>query len=64
MFFELFEQHASVICQASELFATGVESGRGQVFTISRQIKALEERGDEILQQNCRAATEDISNPI
>ena len=48
-FFELFQQHLKILCHASQLFLSGLQSGYAGVCSISKQMEALERNGDEII---------------
>lgn len=50
-FFELFEQQTALICRASELLSSSLMSGYGGVCKVCREMKALEEQGDSLVQQ-------------
>ncbi|HEY7307317.1 MAG TPA: DUF47 family protein [Bryobacteraceae bacterium] len=63
-FFELFEKQASVVCEASELLATGLTSRRESTCALSVQMKLLEEQGDEIVQQMSQRLRETFLTPF
>lgn len=50
-FFDLFQQHIRILCQASQLFKSGLKSGYGGVAKISKQMEALERNGDEVIHE-------------
>jgi predicted phosphate transport protein (TIGR00153 family) len=50
-FFQLFGQHTSIVCDASELLLKGLQSGYAGMCEISSEMKMLERQGDEIVHQ-------------
>lgn len=50
-FFDLFQQHVRILCQAAELFRSAVESGYDGVTRAAKQMEALERNADEITHQ-------------
>ncbi len=50
-FFELFHQHASIVCQSSELLLHGLRNGYSGMCSISKQMEALEKTADDIVHQ-------------
>ncbi len=50
-FFDLFHQHAKILCQSSQLLITGLNSGYQGVCDISKQMEALERSGDEVIHE-------------
>lgn len=48
-FFELFHQHARILCQSSELLLSGLRSGYTGMCGISKQMEALERNADDII---------------
>ena len=48
-FFELFESHARILCRATKLLITGLESGYDGVRGIEKEMSALEGEGDQIV---------------
>jgi predicted phosphate transport protein (TIGR00153 family) len=50
-FFDLFHQHARILCQSSELLISGLRSGYDGMRRISKQMEALERNGDEIIHE-------------
>ena len=50
-FFELFQQHARILCQSSTLLISGLQSGYDGICQISKQMEALERNGDEVIHQ-------------
>ncbi|MCU1292527.1 MAG: hypothetical protein JWP08_1377 [Bryobacterales bacterium] len=50
-FFELFQQHVRILCQASELFVRGINAGYEGICKISKQMEALERNGDDIIHE-------------
>ncbi len=63
-FFELFLQHIRIICDASELLETGLRSGYDGTRDISVQVKALEHKGDQIVQQIAKRLQETFLTPF
>jgi predicted phosphate transport protein (TIGR00153 family) len=51
MFFDLFAQHISILCQASELLKTGLQGGYHGISGVAKQMEALERSADEIIHQ-------------
>lgn len=50
-FFDLFHQHARILCQASQLLLSGLNSGYQGMCDVSKQMEALERNGDEIIHE-------------
>lgn len=50
-FSELFNKHARILCQASELLISGLNAGYQGVCDISKQMEALERNADELIHQ-------------
>lgn len=50
-FFELFDRHVKILCQASQLLVSGLRSGYQGMCDISKQMEALERNGDELIHQ-------------
>lgn len=50
-FFDLFHQHAKILCQSSQLLITGLNSGYQGVCDIAKQMEALERSGDEVIHE-------------
>ncbi|MBV9081875.1 MAG: DUF47 family protein [Acidobacteriaceae bacterium] len=50
-FFEYFQQHATLVCQASHLLSSGLRSGYEGMCQISKQMEAFERSGDEIIHE-------------
>jgi hypothetical protein len=48
-FFELFKQHAQILCDASRLLISGLESGYSGVCGIADRMAALEDAGDHVI---------------
>jgi uncharacterized protein len=63
-FFELFCQHAALICQCSSLLLSGLREGYNGVCRVSGEIKALEKRGDEIVHDIFRRLESTFLTPI
>lgn len=51
MFFDLFAQHVSILCQASELLKTGLQGGYQGISAVAKQMETLERSADEIIHQ-------------
>ncbi len=63
-FFDLFQQHLKILCQASQLFISGLKSGYSGVCKISKQMEALERNGDEILHEIFRRLQSTFITPF
>ncbi len=63
-FFRLFAQHLGLICEASELLVTGLESGYGGVCRVFGEMKNLEHKGDAIVRQIAQRLQETILTPF
>lgn len=50
-FFDLFSQHARILCQSSQLLLSGLQSGYQGVCDISKQMEALERNGDDVIHE-------------
>jgi uncharacterized protein len=50
-FFELFQQHIRILCQASELFTCGMKGGYEEMCKISKHMEALERDGDSVIHE-------------
>jgi len=48
-FFDLFHQHAKILCQSSELLLYGLQHGYTGICGISKQMEALERNADDII---------------
>lgn len=48
-FFDLFQQHIGILCQSSELLASGLKAGYSEISRISPEMKRLEHNADEII---------------
>ena len=51
MFFDLFAQHVSILCEASNLLKAGLRGGYQGISGVSKQMDTLERSGDEIIHQ-------------
>jgi uncharacterized protein Yka (UPF0111/DUF47 family) len=63
-FFHFFAQHLALICDASELLVTGLESGYGGVCRVSGEMKTLEHKGDSIVRQTAQRLQKTILTPF
>ncbi len=50
-FFELFNQHAKILCRSSELLISGLRAGYAGMCDIQKQMEAHERSADEIIHQ-------------
>src|SRR5579885_1614358 len=50
-FFDLFQQHVRVLCQASQMLITGLRGGYNGMCQISKPMEALERNGDELIHE-------------
>jgi uncharacterized protein Yka (UPF0111/DUF47 family) len=48
-FFELFDNHAKILCQASKLLLSGLASGYDGVCGIAAEMQDLEDKGDRVV---------------
>lgn len=48
-FFELFHQHAKIVCQSSELLQHGLKNGYAGMCGIQKQMEALERSADDVV---------------
>jgi uncharacterized protein Yka (UPF0111/DUF47 family) len=48
-FFDLFHQHAKILCQSSELLLHGLRNGYSGMCAISKQMEALERNADDVV---------------
>lgn len=63
-FFELLQQHMRIVCQSSELLASGLRSGYSGMCRISKQMEALERSGDEVIHQIFRTLQSTFITPF
>lgn len=63
-FFDLFQQHVKILCQASQLFISGLRLGYPGVCRISKQMEALERNGDEIIHEIFRRLQSTFITPF
>jgi hypothetical protein len=63
-FFDLLQQHARILCQASELLITGLRGGYNGVCDMSKQMEALERSGDEVIHQIFRTLQSTFITPF
>jgi hypothetical protein len=63
-FFELFSQHAALICQSSGLLLSGLRDGYEGICSVSDDITVLERRGDEIVHDIFRRLEGTFLTPI
>ena len=63
-FFDLFQQHVKILCQASHLFISGLKSGYNGVCRISKQMEALERNGDEVIHEIFRRLQSTFITPF
>jgi uncharacterized protein len=50
-FFAFFEKHTRILCQASKLLVKGLSDGYPGVCSISKEMEALENQGDEVIHE-------------
>jgi uncharacterized protein Yka (UPF0111/DUF47 family) len=48
-FFDLFHQHAKILCQSSELLVQGLKNGYSGMCGIAKQMEALERNADDVV---------------
>lgn len=48
-FFDLFHQHAQILCRSSELLLQGLKNGYSGMCSISKQMEALERNADDVV---------------
>jgi uncharacterized protein Yka (UPF0111/DUF47 family) len=48
-FFDLFHQHAKILCQSSELLLEGLRNGYSGMCAISKRMEALERNADDVV---------------
>lgn len=63
-FFDLFQQHLKILCQASQLFVSGLKQGYSGVCRISKQMEALERNGDEMIHEIFRRLQSTFITPF
>ena len=63
-FFDLFQQHMKILCHASRLFRSGLESGYNGVCRVSKQVEALERNGDEVIHEIFQRLQSTFITPI
>ena len=63
-FFDLFQQHLKILCQASHMFNSGLKSGYNGVCRISKQMEALERNGDEVIHEIFRRLQSTFITPF
>lgn len=63
-FFELFQQHVRIVCQASDLLVSGLRNGYSGMCRISKQMEALERNGDELIHQLFRTLQTTFITPF
>lgn len=63
-FFDLLQQHARILCQASELLITGLRGGYNGVCDKSKQMEALERSGDEVIHEIFRTLQSTFITPF
>ncbi|MGH9609970.1 MAG: DUF47 domain-containing protein [Bryobacteraceae bacterium] len=50
-FFDLFQQHTRILCQASQMLISGLRSGYDGMSQIAKPLEALERNGDDIIHE-------------
>jgi len=50
-FFDLFQQHVKLLCQASQLLVTGLNGGYQGMCNISKEIETLERNADDVIHE-------------
>src|SRR5438309_4674341 len=63
-FFDLFQQHVRILCQASELFNAGLSSGFSGVARTFPQMEALERNADEVIHEIFRRLQSTFITPF
>ena len=63
-FFDLFNQHAKILCQSSQLLISGLRSGYQGMCDISKQMEALERNADELIHQIFRRLQSTFITPF
>lgn len=63
-FFDLFHQHARLLCQSSQLLTSGLNSGYQRMCDIAKQMEALERNGDEVIHEIFRRLQSTFITPF
>src|SRR5437764_15348354 len=63
-FFELFRQHARILCQASRLLTSSLQAGYRAMCDASKEIEALERGGDEVIHEIFRRLQSTFLTPF
>jgi predicted phosphate transport protein (TIGR00153 family) len=63
-FFDLFQQHVRILCEASELFNAGLSSGFSGVARTFPQMEALERNADEVIHEIFRRLQSTFITPF
>src|SRR3954452_17637871 len=63
-FFELFRQHARILCQASRLLTSSLQAGYRAMCDASKEIEALERGGDETIHEIFRRLQSTFLTPF
>ncbi len=63
-FFDYFEQQSNIMCQASQLLATGLNSGYEGMCHIAKRMESLERSGDEITHEIFRRLQSTFITPF
>jgi uncharacterized protein Yka (UPF0111/DUF47 family) len=50
-FFDLFQDHLRITCEASKLLLTGLNAGYAGVCGVAKEMKSLERQGDEVIHE-------------
>jgi predicted phosphate transport protein (TIGR00153 family) len=63
-FFDLFQKHAGILCQASKLLVTGLSGGPEGVRRISQEMAMLEDQGDQVIHEIFRRLRSTFITPF
>jgi uncharacterized protein len=63
-FYVLFNNQATLIAEASRLLLEGVTSGNSRLAEVSKEIRVLEHRGDEVIHEIFRRLNQTFITPI
>lgn len=63
-FFDFFQQHVRILCQASALLIAGLRAGYEHMSDMSKQMEALERNGDEVIHQIFRTLQSTFITPF
>ncbi|MGH9582941.1 MAG: DUF47 domain-containing protein [Bryobacteraceae bacterium] len=63
-FFDLFQQHMRILCQASQMLISGLRSGYSGVCQIAKPLEALERNGDDLIHEIFRRLQSTFITPF